>query len=110
MAKIIQHRDRHISLIRVRRSAPALGNIFSLLLERIAAGESVFLPTLAGRLSQEEMSLLTRIDQEPENTANSDRALADYIKIIQEEKRKRTPGGDFARLAEEIKRQKGYGG
>ncbi len=91
-------------------SAPALGNIFSLLLERIAAGESVFLPTLAGRLSQEEMSLLTRIDQEPENTANSDRALADYIKIIQEEKRKRTPGGDFARLAEEIKRQKGYGG
>ena len=46
----------------------------------------------------------------PENTANGERALADYIKIIQEEKRKRTPGGDFARLAEEIKKQKGYGG
>ena len=91
-------------------SAPALGSIFALLLERVAAGESVLLPTLAERLSPEEMSLLTRIDQEPESTANSERALADYIKIIQEEKRKRTPGGDFAQLAEEIKKQKGYGG
>ena len=99
-----------LGLTREDFSAPALGNIFALLLERIAAGESVFLPTLSGRLSAEEMNLLTRIDQEPENTANGERALADYIKIIQEEKRKRTPGGDFARLAEEIKKQKGYGG
>ncbi len=99
-----------IGLRREDFSAPALGGIFALLLERVAAGESVQLPMLAERLSQEEMSLLTRIDQEPESTANSARALADYIKIIQEEKRKRTPGGDFARLAEEIKKQKGYGG
>ncbi len=102
--------QKDVGLTREDFSAPALGNVFSLLLERIAAGESVFLPTLAGRLSPEEMSLLTRIDQEPESTANSERALADYIKIIAEEKRKRTPGGDFAQLAEEIKKQKGYGG
>ncbi len=91
-------------------SAPALGNIFALLLERIKAGENVYLPTLAGRLSPEEMSLLTRIDQEPQSTANSQKALDDYIKIITEEKRKQTPGEDFAALAEEIKKQKGYGG
>ena len=98
------------SLQREDFSSPALGGIFELLCGQISAGESVFLPALTGRLSPEEMSLLTRIDQEPESTANSEKALADYIKIITEEKQKRTPGGDFAQMAEQIKKQKGYGG
>ena len=91
-------------------SSPALGNIYALLLRRIGAGESLLIPTLAGHLSAEEMSHLTRIDQEPESTANGEKALADYIRIIREEKRKRLPELDFAQLAEEIKKQKGYGG
>jgi len=91
-------------------SSPVLGNIFLLLQQRLREGSSIGLPTLAGSLSGEEISLLTRIEQEPENIANGERALADYIKIIHAEKNKRVPGGGFAALAEEIKKQKGYGG
>ena len=50
------------------------------------------------------------IGQEPENTANAQKALADYIEIIREEKRHRSNGNEFATLAQEIKKQKGYGG
>jgi len=91
-------------------SSPALGKVFTLLLEKIRRGEAPYLPTLAGSLSGEEMSLLTRIGQEPENTANAQKALADYIEIIREEKRHRSNGNEFATLAQEIKKQKGYGG
>ena len=91
-------------------SAPVLGKIFDLLRARLDAGEMPQIPALAGDLTGEEMSVLTRIDQAPESAANSRRALSDYIRIIREEKRTRTPGGEFAALAEEIKKQKGYGG
>ena len=91
-------------------SAPVLGKIFDLLRARLEGGETPRIPALAGDLTGEEMSVLTRIDQAPESVANSQRALSDYIRIIREEKRTRTPGGEFAALAEEIKKQKGYGG
>lgn len=91
-------------------SSPVLGRICTLLLQRIERGESTQIPALAGCLSAEEMSHLTRIEQEPESTANSAKALSDYIKIIREEKQKRAPSGDIAALAAEIKKQKGYGG
>ena len=91
-------------------SSPALGGIYSLLLQRSRSGGSMLLPTLAESLSGDEISLLTRIEQEPENIASGERALQDYIKIICAEKQKRSPDGGFAALAEEIKKQKGYGG
>ena len=70
-------------------SAPVLGHIYSVLLERIGRHESITPAVLGDALSGSEMSLLVRIQQDPVNLSQSDRALRDYIKIIQEHKEQR---------------------
>ena len=71
-------------------SSPALGHIYSVLRGRIARHESVSSANLGEELNGDEMSLLVRIQQAPVSLTQSDRALQDYIKIIQERWQQRT--------------------
>ena len=70
---------------------------------------NVSLASLAGELSGEEMSHLTAICQKPESAQNGGRALADYIRVIQTESRKRSGNGmdPLLAAAEKYKDKKG---
>jgi DNA primase len=74
-------------------SAPLLGKVYALLWEQHAAGRPVTLAALASELSSEEMSHLTCVCQQPESAEHRQRALADYIRIIDSEHRKRGAAG-----------------
>ena len=68
---------------------------------------------LGSILSADEMSHLTALLQKPESTSAAAQALADYIRIIREEKQKRsgTAGIDpLAAAMKQFKDKKGYGG
>ena len=74
---------------------PVLPEDFSLRRWRISttrcgsAGDGGGVASLAAVLGPEEMDHLTVILQKPESAANAPQALADYIRIIQEEYNKR---------------------
>ena len=70
-------------------SSPFLGRIYSLLLEAWEEGRTMSAASLAGECGPEEMSHLTGILQKPEAPARADRALADYIQVIQSSAGKR---------------------
>ncbi len=70
-------------------SSPALGHIYSVLLERIRQHESVSSANLGEALTGPEMSLLVRIQQAPVNLQQGEKALEDYIKCIQEHREQR---------------------
>jgi len=73
-------------------SSPLLGKIFVLLWQ--VRGSSYPLTALSSQLTGEEMSHLTALSQKPESTANARRALADYLRIMEEEKQKRCGEAD----------------
>ena len=80
-----------------------------MLLERIRRHESVNSANLGEALTAAEMSLLVRIQQDPVNLQQGDRALEDYIKCIQEHKEQREQKNaptDLRALAEK-QREKG---
>ena len=90
-------------------SSPLLGRIYGELWRCRGSGSSM--AALSASLTPEEMSHLTTLLQKPESTANAPQALADYIRIIQEEYNKRA--GDLDPLAaacKTYKDKKGYGG
>ena len=95
-------------------SAPLLGRAYALLWERRASGRPVSLAALAAELSPEEMSHLTGICEKPESAEHRERALADYIRIIQQEHQKKTASGtevDPLLVAmEKYKKKPGTGG
>lgn len=94
-------------------SSPLLGRVFTLLWQAREAGHSVSLAPLAGALSPEEMNHITAVCQQPESPANRRQALADYIRIVQTESKKRAEAGSVDPLlaaAEKIKDKKGTGG
>ena len=70
-------------------SSPLLGRAFRTLWQSRQAGRPVTLAALADTLSQEEMSHVAAVCQQPESAGNAAQALADYIRVIQEEARKR---------------------
>ena len=84
-------------------SSPLLGKVF----DAMWPGGS--LAALAPILSGDEMSHITGILQKPESTANADKALQDYIRIILEQKNKRE-SGSLSLSGDEFKDKKGYGG
>ena len=89
-------------------SSPALAHIYDEMWKRRGRGG---VASLAAVLGPEEMDHLTVILQKPESAANAPQALADYIRIIQEEYNKRA--GDLDPLAaacKTYKDKKGYGG
>ena len=85
-------------------SSPLLGRIFDLLRSRAAEGLSTQLPALAGALEPEEMAHLAWVAEQPENLANSHRALADYIALIREEGLRRSGTDEEALLRAAQKR------
>ncbi len=93
-------------------SSPLLGRVFTCLWQAKAAGRPVLLSGLAGVLTPEEMSHITAVCQQPESLANARQALADYIRIVQEEAAKRTGDAPDPLLAatEKYKIKKGTGG
>ena len=90
-------------------SSPLLGKAFASLWQAKCEGRDVSLASLAGELSGEEMSHLTAICQKPESAQNGGRALADYIRVIQTESRKRSGSGmdPLLAAAEKYKDKKG---
>ena len=93
-------------------SSPLLGKVFFALWQLRSEDRPVTLSSLTGLLSQEEMSHITSVCQQPESLQNSTQAMQDYIHIIQEEATKRT-GGDIDPLlaaTQHIKDKKGTGG
>ena len=80
-------------------SSPYLWKVYRLLMERWRAGETPRIPVLTGDLSQEEMNRLVQLSGQPETGQNSQKALKDYIEIIESEWAKRRTGGVDALLA-----------
>lgn len=88
-------------------SSPFLGKVYRLFLERWRAGETPRIPMLTGELSRDEMSRLVQLADQPETGQNTEKALRDYIEIIEAEWAKRRSGGVEALLAvREQKRKK----
>lgn len=80
-------------------SSPYLWKVYRLLMERWRSGETPRIPVLTGDLSQEEMNRLVQLSGQPETGQNSQKALKDYIEIIEAEWAKRRTGGVDALLA-----------
>ncbi|MBP3486129.1 MAG: DNA primase, partial [Oscillospiraceae bacterium] len=93
-------------------SSPLLGKAFALLWQAHSDGRSVSLNSLSGDLTPEEMSHITSVCQQPESMSNAQRALADYITIIQAEAAKRSGSQADPLLAatEKYRNKKGTGG
>lgn len=88
-------------------SSPYLFKVYCLLLDRWRAGETPRIPLLTGDLSQDEMNRLVQLLDQPETVQNTQKALGDYIEIIEAEWAKRRAGGVDALLAvREQKRKK----
>ena len=88
-------------------SSEALGRIYSVIREKIDRGEALNVGSLSGSLTREEMSLLVRILQKPEQLSNGRKALEDYIARIREQN---DQGGaeDLLALRDRMKERKGY--
>lgn len=101
------------SLTAEQFSVPVLGKVYGLLQKRFQEGRSTQLAALAGELTPEEMSHLAAILDRPEDLANSQQALRDYISIIQTEALKRTGESQMDPLLaarEKYREKKAYGG
>ena len=96
-------------------SSQLLARIFTLLKQHTQHGAQPSLALLAEHFSNEEMSILTEILNEPQELSNGERALSDYIKIIKTEKlaKQQTSGGEgpnLIEIANKLRESKGYGG
>jgi len=93
-------------------SSPLLGRAFALLRERWAAGRSVSLPALEGRLAPEELGQLAAIAQQPQARNTAREALEDCKQTILAERRKREihSAEDLNGLKQALKQKKGFGG
>ena len=92
-------------------SSPELRHIYTVLLAHGGTG-TVQIAALSGKLSPDELALLTGIIQQPAELANGARALDDYISILQTQA---TAGAasseaDLLAFAKQLKEHKGYGG
>lgn len=96
-----------------RFSSPLLGKAYAMLKERYESGRSTQLAALTGDLTPKEMSHLAGVIDQPEDRANSRRALRDYIEIIETEwVKRRGSAQDDPLLAarEKYREKKAYGG
>ena len=77
---------------------------------KVENGDIVSIASMSAALPPEEVSLLAELLQKPEALRNGDKALADYIERIRQQKELSEPGGDLLSLANKYKKTKGYGG
>ena len=89
-------------------SAPLLGRVYQWMQERWKAGEHISVPAMSGTFTAEEMSHITRISQKMEGVV-SEKALHDYIGVIQTEAAKRG-SKDLMAALQRRREQNGYGG
>ena len=91
-------------------SVPELRNIYAALLAKAQRGEEANLAALSAVLTPQEISLLTGLIQKPTDIANGQKALADYIDILQTQRCPTESAEDIRAFAERLKEKKGYGG
>ena len=93
-----------------RFSSPELRHLYSLLLECMERNAPISLAALSERLTAQELSLFTGIiqDSDQDDSTRRDRALSDYIQIINDEALQRSDE-DLRELARRHKERKAYG-
>ena len=89
-------------------SAPLLGRVYAWMEKRWQEGESISIPAMGGDFTPEEVSHITRISQKQEGVV-SEKALGDYIGVIQSEAAKRG-SKDLMAALHRRREQNGYGG
>ena len=89
-------------------SAPLLGRVYAWMEKRWQEGESISIPAMGGDFTPEEVSHITRISQKQEGVV-SEKALSDYIGVIQSEAAKRG-SKDLMAALHRRREQNGYGG
>ena len=92
-------------------TSPDLAAIYRVLREKIQRHETVSAAGLTEYLTQGQMSLLVKLLQKPEQLANGERALADYIeKLREQQQERRGESGDLRQLAQQLRERKGFKG
>ena len=94
-------------------SSPLLGRAFTLLWQAREDGRAVTPAVLSEALNPEEMSHISAVCQQPESPQHARQALADYIRIVQEESDKRAgrqAADPLLAATEKYKDKKGTGG
>ena len=94
-------------------SSPLLGRAFALLWQAREDGRAVTPAVLSEALTPEEMSHISAVCQQPESPQHARQALADYIRIVQEESDKRAgrqAADPLLAATEKYKDKKGTGG
>ena len=94
-------------------SSPLLGRAFALLWQAREDGRAVTPAVLSEALTPKEMSHISAVCQQPESPQHARQALADYIRIVQEESDKRAgrqAADPLLAATEKYKDKKGTGG
>lgn len=94
-------------------SSPLLGRAFTLLWQAREDGRTVTPAVLSEAMTPEEMSHISAVCQQPESPQHAKQALADYIRIVQEESDKRAgsqAADPLLAATEKYKDKKGTGG
>lgn len=89
-------------------SSLLLGKVYAWMQQRWQEGEGISIPAMGGSFTPEEISHITRISQRMEGVV-SEKALRDYIGVIQSEAAKRS-GEDLMAALHRRREQNGYGG
>ena len=90
-------------------SSELLRRLYCELLGAVQRGTVISPATLSEVFTPDEVSHLIRIIQKPEELSNGERALSDYIQILQAEKMHATEELDLRAAADLLRARKGYG-
>ncbi len=92
-------------------SSPLLGKVFGKIRENAAARAELTMAILCGSLSQEETAHITALLQEETDApGNREKALADCVDVIREQRDKRSGNTNLRDFAGKLRNKKGYGG
>jgi DNA primase len=89
-------------------SVPLLGRVYAWMQQRWQEGRSISIPAMEGSFQLEEIAHITRILQKQDGVV-SERAMGDYIEVIQSEASKRG-SKDLMAALDRRRDKKGYGG
>ena len=89
-------------------SSAELRHLYELLLQSVERNAPISLAALGEQLTAQELSLFTGLIQQSDDSTRRDRALADYMKIIQDEALQRSQQ-DLREIARRLKEGKAYG-
>lgn len=91
-------------------TSEALAKIYQALMEQLSAGAELSVSRMTPLLSTEEMNLLIRIIQKPEQLNGGSRAMEDYLRRMKEEEEHRSGQDirDLRALSEKLRKEKGF--